>query len=243
MVNSYTCDVPDLPRPDGSNVREMSPRGHYLAAEVGQLAGVSGNMIGQWKRHGYIRASWQDNSYPNIYSYQDVGSAMVIHELILIEGIDRADILAAIRALHILYGYNWPLLHGDLRIADYTTSEDGVPSLLVVGEEGKPYDVSRAEMWQQVLASENIRSLAHDLRSGGWAARELGDLEHIEVNPNRLSGRPAIRGTRVFAQTAAVMAGSVNGRQSLHRDYGLSGAQVRDAVRWYERVQAYEVAA
>lgn len=232
----------DLPRAR-ANVREMSPRGHYLAAEVGQLAGVSGNMIGQWKRHGYIHASRQEDDYPNVYSYQDVGSAMVVHELILIEGIDRDDILAAIRALHTLYGYNWPLLHGDLRIADYTSGGDGEPSLLVVDEEGQPYDVSRAEMWQQVLASDNIRSLAHDLRRGGWAARELGDLEHIEVNPNRLSGRPAIRGTRVFAQTAAALGGSASGRKSLHRDYGLSGAQIRDAVRWYERVQAYEVAA
>jgi len=229
----------------------MPPRGHYLAAEVGQLAGVSGNMIGQWKRHGYIRASQQEDDYPYIYSYQDVGSAMVVHELILIEGIKRADITAAIRALQELYGYDWPLLHGNLRLADYTieqivgttTKQVGVPSLVIVGNDGAPYDVSRAEMWHQVLNSENIRSLASDLRRGGWAARELGDLEHIEVNPKRLSGRPAIRGTRVFAQNAAVMARSVAGRRALRRDFGLSEDQIRDAIRWHNRVQAYEVAA
>src|SRR5215218_9693990 len=31
--------------------------GHFLAAEVGDIAGVSGNTIGQWARWGYIPSS------------------------------------------------------------------------------------------------------------------------------------------------------------------------------------------
>ena len=31
--------------------------GHFLAGEVGEMAGVSGNTIGQWARWGYIKAS------------------------------------------------------------------------------------------------------------------------------------------------------------------------------------------
>lgn len=235
--------VPTAFPANGSLVRELPPRGHYYAAEVGQLAGVSGNMIGQWKRHGYIRASQQAADYPNVYSYQDVGEAMVIHQLILIEGISRTDIIAAIRAVRELYGYNWPLLHGGVRVADYTTATAGRPSVVVVDETGRPYDVARAEMWQQVVQSENIRSLALDLRRGGWAARELGNLKHIEVNPNRLSGRPAIRGTRVFAEHAATLGVSVDGQRTLRRDYGLNKEQISDAVRWYRQVQTYEVAA
>lgn len=59
----------------------LAPRGHYLAHEVGWLAGVSGDRIGQWARRGYIRAS-QSDGRPHVYSYQDVAEAMVVHELL-----------------------------------------------------------------------------------------------------------------------------------------------------------------
>lgn len=223
-----------------NQLRELPARGFYHAAEVGRLAGVSGNTIGQWKRRGYIRASQEGIDYPNLYSYQDIGEAMVVHELIRIDGIKRSEILAAIRALRDTYGYDWPLTHGDVRIAE--PDGDSRP-LLVIGEGDSIYDVSRLQMWQGVLELGNIRRLASDLRRGGWAARELGDLEHIEVNPNRLSGRPAIRGKRVFAETAADMASTKDGVRTLKRDYGLTKAQIRDAVRWRDRVRTYEVAA
>jgi hypothetical protein len=41
--------------------------GAFLAGEVGELAGVSGNTIGQWARWGYIRAS-QSGGDPHVYS-------------------------------------------------------------------------------------------------------------------------------------------------------------------------------
>ena len=56
------------------------PRGRYLASEVGQLAGVPGNRIGQWARRGYIRSSWSSET-PRIYSFQDAAEAFVVHEL------------------------------------------------------------------------------------------------------------------------------------------------------------------
>lgn len=240
VVNPYTRAVPEASPTRGPANREMPPRGFYHAAEVGSLAGVSGNTIGQWKRRGYIRASRDGIDYPNIYSYQDIGEALVVHELIQIQGIKRSDILAAISALRDTYGYSWPLTHGDVRIAD--SGLEGRPAL-VVGEGGSVYDVSRPAMWQAVLEWNNIRKLALHLRHGGWAARELGDLQHIEVNPNRLSGRPAIRGTRVFAESAAEMASTREGVRTLKQDYGLTGAQIRDAVRWLDRVRTYEAAA
>lgn len=63
-------------------ILEMSPRGYYLAHEVGWLAGVSGDRIGQWARRGYIRSS-VSSVVPRVYSFQDVAEAMVVHELLL----------------------------------------------------------------------------------------------------------------------------------------------------------------
>lgn len=216
-------------------VQEMPPRGHYYAQEVGRLAGVSGNMVGQWKRRGYIRASQRSDQYPNVYAYQDIAEAMVVHELIAIESIDRYDIQAAIEALRIQYGFNWPLSQGPVQIADHAG--------LVITLEGVSYDMSRRHMWQGVLTPGNLRKLAQQLEHGGWAVRDLENLQHIEVNPDRLSGRPAIRGTRVFAETAAQLGLSDEGRKTLRVDFGLNDDQIMDAVRWLERVRSYEPAA
>jgi hypothetical protein len=71
-----------FPYPTGMAPRRFaSPRGWYLAAEVGQLVGVSGDRIGQWARHGYIRSSVSTGS-PRVYSFQDVAEAMAVHELL-----------------------------------------------------------------------------------------------------------------------------------------------------------------
>ena len=75
------------------DIRDMKPLGYYLAHEVGWLAGVSGDRIGQWARRGYIRSS-VSSVVPLVYSYQDVAEAMVVHELI------RRDPAAADQAGH-----------------------------------------------------------------------------------------------------------------------------------------------
>lgn len=63
-----------------SKVTHLPPRGHYLAREVGLLAGVPGHTVGQWARRGYIQSS-QSAGRPRVYSFQDVAEAMVVHEL------------------------------------------------------------------------------------------------------------------------------------------------------------------
>jgi hypothetical protein len=40
------------------------------------------------------------------------------------------------------------------------------------------------------LEPENLAEIRRQLARGGWAVRTLPDLEHIEVDPERLSGRP-----------------------------------------------------
>ena len=80
--------------------------GHFLAAEVGELAGVSGTTIGQWARWGYIRSSASD-AEPRGYSVEDVAEAAIVGEL-LRRGVRHADVRRAIARLGEEYG-PWPL--------------------------------------------------------------------------------------------------------------------------------------
>src|SRR2546423_11384802 len=66
------------------------PHGHFLAAEAGELAGVSGNTIGQWARWGYIRSS-QSSGEPRVYSVEDVAEAAIVRAL-LDRGVGHAQV-------------------------------------------------------------------------------------------------------------------------------------------------------
>ena len=88
----------------------MPPHGAFLAGEVGELAGVSGNTIGQWARWGYIRAS-QSAGDPHVYSVEDVTEAAMVHTL-LERGVAHALIRRAIAQLGD-YG-TWPLSQAPL---------------------------------------------------------------------------------------------------------------------------------
>ena len=217
----------------------MPPRGFYHAAEVGRLAGVSGNTIGQWKRHGYIKASREDDHYPNVYAYQDIGEAMIVHELAR-EGVGRKEIRRAIAVLRDEFGYDWPLTHTDLVVADY--GHETRRTLVVQIDADSYADVTDHKYpWHQVISPAHVALVARQLHKGGWAARELPELEWIEVDPDRMSGRPVIRGTRVLAERAAQMdiAGQ---REDLRLGFDLTDDQIDDAVKWYERVRTYEAA-
>ena len=92
--------------------------GHFLAAEVGELAGVSGTTIGQWARWGYIPAS-VSRAEPHVYSVEDVAEAAIVGEL-LGRGVSHADVRRAIARLSEEYG-DWPLSDAPLG----TTSAGG----------------------------------------------------------------------------------------------------------------------
>ena len=85
--------------------------GHFLAAEVGELAGVSGTTIGQWARWGYIRSSASDGE-PRVYGIEDIGEATIVAEL-LGRGVSHADVRRAIDRLGDQYG-EWPLSEAPL---------------------------------------------------------------------------------------------------------------------------------
>lgn len=206
----------------------MAPRGHYLAHEVGFLAGVSGPLIGQWAKNGYIRSSWQ-TTLPRIYSYQDVAEAMVVHELK-----DRRapyenirETIAKIRERH---GEDWPLTSAQDRLGTYGDPEKEVR--IVYEDEDATYDIGKRG-WQQMEASDLDR-ISGLLRRGGWAARKLKNLRYIEVNPDRLSGTPTIKDRRVAARSVAELADQgKTGVHLLRDEYDLGEGQIRDAQRWW----------
>lgn len=221
-------------------MRELPPRGHYLASEVGRLAGVSGRTIGQWARRGYIRAS-QSPGTPKVYSYQDIAEAMVVHEL-LDNHVDHRAIKDAIDHIRSESGTAWPLTHASLHVpADHEVHTSGrrrKRHVVVGGDEDKV----DATTGHPVIDGVDLVAIASDLRSGGWAARGR-KLRHIEVNPDRLSGRPTIAGTRVPAEDVARLAAEPRGRKILREEYGLAPDQINDAVEWWRAVTEYEAVA
>lgn len=206
------------------------------------MAGVSGNTIGQWARRGYIRSSRCEGP-PRVYSYQDIGEAMVVH-ILLEANVSHGAIRDAITWLRQTSGSDWPLSKARLWIptghrVHEPPARKKKRSVIVEDERG-PIDTRTGH---PVLEEVDLERVAVDLRRGGWAARQLPDLRHIEVNPDRNSGRPVIAGSRVPAEDVARLALSEGGRKTLRRDYDLTDAQIDDAVRWWQVVSEYEQAA
>jgi uncharacterized protein (DUF433 family)/DNA-binding transcriptional MerR regulator len=224
----------------GGDVRPLPPRGHYLAHEVGQLAGVSGERIGQWARRGYIRSSQSSGAgRPRVYSYQDVGEAMVVHELVAADVPLRA-IRRTIEALRATHG-DWPLTAADLHVAP---GGGGLGAgQLVVAEHGALFEPGSRDRWQGVIDLGNLRRVAADLQRGGWVVRDLPELRHVEVDPDRLSGRPTIKGRRIPIADVAEIAYAPAGRRILRDDYDLTPPEIDDAIAWWQAVQRAATAA
>lgn len=214
---------------------DLPPRGHYLAHEVGQLAGISGDKVGQWARRGYIRSS-QSSSTPRVYSYQDVAETMIVHELVL-RHVKLSTIKSTIARLRDELGTEWPLQRSQLYVPGQASEEH--PARTVVRRTGAETLTDLASD-HPVLEGVDLDVIAVDLSRGGWAVRQLPGLRHIEVNPSRLSGRPAIRGTRVAAEFVARTGTTQRGVELLKHDYGLNRAQIEDARRWWDVVSQYE---
>lgn len=213
-------------------VVEFPARGYYLAHEVGQLVGVSGDRIGQWMRRGYIRASVSTGP-PHVYAFQDVAEAMVVHDLEQ-RGVPLRVIKTAIGRERDRTGRNWPLTNARLSIP-LDTLRDDVPARLIVHED-QAVDVAA----DHAALELDLVEISSTLERGGWAARELPDLRLIQVDPDRMSGRPVVRGTRIPAEDVARLAASRAGRRILRSDYDLADDQIDEAVRWWGAVRRYE---
>jgi DNA-binding transcriptional MerR regulator len=131
--------------------------GHFLAAEVGELAGVSGTTIGQWARWGYIRSS-VSGAEPRVYSVEDVAEAAIVGEL-LGRGVSHAHVRRAIERLRDEYG-EWPLSEAPLG----TTTEDG-RTRVVLREGDGPYALC-PRGWQLIAVPPPIEEVRLRLNRG-----------------------------------------------------------------------------
>jgi DNA-binding transcriptional MerR regulator len=125
----------------------VGPRAHgrLLAADVGELVGVSGTTIGQWARRGYIRSS-QGDAEPRVYAVEDVAEATVVRAL-LDRGVRRPAIRRVITRLREdAEAGAWPLV--SVRLA---TAEDGGRARLLAHLDGGWHEL-RPRGWQRVVA-------------------------------------------------------------------------------------------
>jgi DNA-binding transcriptional MerR regulator len=124
------------------------PHGRFLAAEAGELAGVSGTTIGQWARRGLIRSSVSE-AEPRVYSVEDVAEAAVVRAL-LEHGVRHADVHRLVTRLRS-YG-RWPL--SDAALA---TTVDGLPRIVLREDDGDW--VLTARGWQQQATPMPVREV------------------------------------------------------------------------------------
>ena len=130
------------------------PHGTFLAGEVGELAGVTGNTIGQWARWGYIRAS-QSEGDPHVYSVEDVTEAAMVHAL-LEHGVSHMQVRRAIGQLRE-YGA-WPLSEAPLAV---TT---GSPRPRIVLNEREGAFALSPRGWQRMVAPPPLEDVRLRLR-------------------------------------------------------------------------------
>jgi uncharacterized protein (DUF433 family)/DNA-binding transcriptional MerR regulator len=199
--------------------------GYYTAREVARLAGVSPRRIGSWARYGIILPSVSRR--PNIYSYADAGEAIVAHYLMR-EGKKPRELRAIIHRLREEFS-SWPLTTADLH-------HEG--RLMVIKRDGNLFDVTFPNE-QEVIGGTflNLVKIRQALRHGGWVSIDE-PREHIEVDPDRHSGEPVVRGRRLTTARVAALALLSNGRETLREDFELTDAEIDDAVGYEGDVAA-----
>jgi uncharacterized protein (DUF433 family) len=161
---------------------------------------------------------------------------MVVHQLVN-NGVAFRDIRKTLNELRDDPELgDWPLTQVHL-IAAGSKSHAKV----LIERDGEHFDLT-GRPWHGMVDVGDLRRIAINLNRGGWAARELPNLTHIEVNPDRLSGRPTIRGRRIAARSVAELAATEQGATVLRDEYDLDDAEIADATQWWEVARTYEAA-
>jgi uncharacterized protein (DUF433 family)/DNA-binding transcriptional MerR regulator len=201
---------------------DLKSVGYYSTADVARLSGLSPHRVARWARIGIIRHSV--SSRPNVYSYADVGEAILAHYL-FDQGKPPRKIRELVEYLREEYG-QWPLAVAPLK-------HDG--QLCVIwDEERSTYvsaDIPGHEVFEKTLL--DLRAIRKALRQGGWVSLKNPRL-HVEIDPDRHSGEPVIKGRRLSTHRVAALAAEPSGRVALEKDYELTGDEIDDAVG-YER--------
>lgn len=203
--------------------------GYYTTADVARLSGMSAHRVARWARMGIIQHSISDR--PNIYSYADVGEAILAHYL-ADQGKRPGKIKELVEYLREKYG-PWPLAAAPLE-------HDG--PLCVIWNDDEGVHVSADIPGHGVIEDTlDLKEIRQALSRGGWVSLKH-PRTHIEIDPDRHSGEPVIKGRRLSTQRVASLAAEPEGRVELEEDFQLSSAEIDDAVG-YERDIAELVAA
>jgi uncharacterized protein (DUF433 family)/DNA-binding transcriptional MerR regulator len=202
----------------------ITPIGCYTAAEVARLAGVTPRRVGRWARESIILPSVSRR--PNLYSYADAGEAILAYYLVE-QGKKPREIKEIVLLLRKTHG-NWPLATAPL-------AHDGKLLLERDFVTGKYVSVDMPD--HEVIGGTllNLRAIRESLGHGGWVAIQ-NPREHIEVDPERHSGTPVVRGRRIPTSLVASIAAAEGGHEVLREDYQLSDAEIGDAVEYEKEV-------
>jgi uncharacterized protein (DUF433 family) len=198
--------------------------GYYTTADVARLSGMSAHRVARWARMGIT-------TRPNIYSYADAGEAILAHYL-ADQGKRPKEIKELVEHLREEYGL-WPLAAAPLE-------HDG--PLCVIWDDDEGVHVSADIPGHGVIEDTlDLKEIRQALSRGGWVSLKH-PRTHIEIDPDRHSGEPVIKGRRLSTQRVASLAAEPEGRVELEEDFQLSSAEIDDAVG-YERDIAELVAA
>ena len=195
--------------------------GSYSAREVARLAGVSPRRVGSWARYGIIPSV---SRKPRIYSYADAGEAVLARYLIE-QGRKPREIRQMVERLREHSG-QWPL-------ATVPLEHEGK---LIVVRQGDDVLIDAVDHPGHHVAAAtfvDLKEVRAALERGGWVAIKH-PRQHIEVDPERLSGQPVIRNRRVSTETVADLAQRPEGLALLKDDYDLTDDEISEAVG-YER--------
>lgn len=198
--------------------------GHYSPTEVARLAGVSPTRIGSWARYGIVPSI---SSSPRVYSYADAGEAVIARYLID-QGVKPRKIREMVERLRERFG-EWPLARAPLEHeGGLVVMRDGDKVLVdVVDHPGNLVEEGT------FLALTDVRTA---LERGGWVALR-SPRAHIQVDPDRLSGRPTIRDRRIPTSMVAELAGRDEGRTLLRTEFGLTEEEISEAVDYEADVE------
>jgi uncharacterized protein (DUF433 family) len=204
---------------------ENKPRaiGHYSTYELARLAGVKPRRIGQWRR---LRALPQTGRLPNTYSYADAAEAVLAHYLVD-KGLRPSEVAKIASNLREEFG-DWPLGTAPLE-------HEGKFVVVRKGDD-LVLDVVHHPDQQVIEATLDLRKVRDALAHGGWVALDRR-RETVEVDPERLSGLPTVRGHRIPTELVARLAQEERGRRFLHEEYDLSDREIDDAVGYEADVQ------
>ena len=84
-----------------------------------------------------------------------------------------------------------------------------------------------------IEATLDLRKVRDALAHGGWVAL-TNRREAIEVDPEKLSGLPTVRGRRLTTTIVADVAAESDGMSTLRSEYGLSDDEIEETLA-YER--------